>query len=333
MILSLFGSVALAQQVSININPELAEQAGLDPVAVEDKLDQALDEDLHLVDMSPFMSEMANAAVLSTKGMGVDYATNPQRFVVGASVGSAVSGDGVRFGRGSEGVPASGFAFQVSGMAGVNLGLLADDDSFARRFMLYANGMALTTGLDPFRGSFLHYGAHAQVQLVRPGGRRGLFEWGGLALTTGYEYAAYTLTLSQALPVETDALTWDATGTYTVEAAAASIPVELSSNIRLSVVTVYGGAAFDINQGSSATSLVSLGGDVVASGGSQQLTIGDATVSAGASGQGDLYFPRGFLGVQVNILPVKLYGHVNAASDLAFQRLNFGGNVGIRVAI
>lgn len=332
MLLALLAPAAFAQQVSINIDPELAAQAGLDPETVEQKLDSALDEDLHLVDMSPFMTEMANAAVLSTKGMGVDYATNPQRFVVGASVGTAVSGNGVRFGRGSEGVPSGGFALQIAGMAGVNLGALADEESFARRFQLYVNGMALSTALDPFKGSFLHAGAHAQVQLIRPGGRRGIFEWGGLAFTTGYEYATYTLTLQEELPVETDALTWDATGTYTVEASAASIPVELSTNLRVSVVTVYGGAAFDINQGSDATSLVSLGGDVLANAGGG-VRLGDATVSTGAAGQGDAYFPRGFVGVQINILPVKVYGHVNAATDLAAERLSFGGNVGIRVAI
>ena len=58
-----------------------------------------------------------------------------------------------------------------------------------------------------------------------------------------------------------------------------------------------------------------------------------AKVSASLNGAGDMFFPRAFVGVQVNILPVKLYGHLNAATDLELSRLSFGGNCGLRFAI
>lgn len=326
-------STASAQSITINVDPDLAAQAGLDAPSVTADLKDVGRSDLQLEDLSGFMSQMANAAAMSTKGMGVDYATNPQRFVVGASVGSAVSGAGVQLGRGGKSVPEGGFAFQITGMAGLNLGAFAEDDSPLRRVMVYANGMMVTTAMDPFEGTLLNAGAHATVQLVRPDGRGGLFEWGGLALTSGYEYTSYAMTLSKAIPIEAGQVTWDATGRYDLKADAGSVPVELSTNLRISVATVYVGGAVDVNLGSDATTEISLSGDINAQLDGDTLRLGDATAKAGLSGSGDLITPRGFVGLQVNILPVKVYGQVNFAADPALERFGFGANAGVRFAL
>ena len=333
VLIALCAPEAQAQQITVTIDSAVAEEAGVDVQEVEDAINGAIDGQLHFDDLSGYMTEMANAAVLSTKGMGIDYATNPQRFVVGGSVGTAVSGAGIQLGRGAETVPEAGFAFQLSGVAGVNLGVMSSDESFLRRFMIYVNGMALNTQLDPFTGSLLNLGAHAQMQILRPGGRKGIFEWGGLAASTGFEYASYQLVLSQPLPVESDYLTWDAVGTYDVHATAASIPVELSSNLRISVATVYFGGALDINQGSDAETSVQLKGDLITNVTGEDVTLGTVGAKASLGGVGTAFFPRAFAGVQVNIYPVKIYVHANAATDLDLSRLSFGANAGLRFAL
>ena len=333
LVATTLSSTASAQSITVHVDPDLAAQAGLDAPTVEADLKDVGRGDLQLADLSGYMSQMANAAVLSTKGMGVDYATNPQRFVVGGSVGSAVSGAGVQLGRGGKTVPEGGFAFQVTGMAGVNLGVLADDDSPLRRFVLTANGMMLTTAMDPFEGTLVNAGAHLTVQLVRPDGRGGLFEWGGLALSSGYEYTSYKLALSKAIPIDAGKVEWDATGRYDISASAGSVPVELCTNVRFTVLTAYLGAAVDINQGSDATTEISLSGDINADIDGETVRLGDATAKAGLTGSGDWILPRGFVGLQVNILPVKVYGQLNFSTDPALSRFGFGGNAGLRFSI
>lgn len=333
LITAALSPAAMAQSITINVDPDLAAQAGLDAPTVEADLKDIGRGDLQLEDLSGFMSQMANAAVLSTKGMGVDYATNPQRFVVGGSVGSAVSGAGVQLGRGGKTVPEGGFAFQVTGMAGVNLGVFAEDESALRRVMVYANGMMLTTAMDPFEGTLINAGGHVAVQLVRPDGRGGLLEWGGLTLTSGYEYTSYEMTLTRAIPIDAGQVRWDATGRYDMKADASSIPLELSTNLRVSVVTAYLGGGVDLNQGSDATSEISLGGDINATIDGDTLRLGDATAKAGLTGSGDMVMPRGFVGLQINILPVKVYGQLNFTTDTGLERFGFGANAGLRVAI
>ena len=160
-------SSALAQQVVVEMDQEKADAAGIDPSAFEAEFSAAVEDELRLGDQSEYLGQMAQAAVLSSKGMGADYATNPQRLVIGGGFGSAVSAAGFRFGRGDGTLPQGGFAFQVSALAGLNLGVLAEDDSPARRFLVYGNGMMLETNNEPFEGELLNYGGHLQIKLLK----------------------------------------------------------------------------------------------------------------------------------------------------------------------
>ena len=111
------------------------------------------------------------------------------------------------------------------------------------------------------------------------------------------------------------------------------MPVELCTNVRFTVLTAYLGAAVDINQGSDATTEISLSGDINADIDGETVRLGDATAKAGLTGSGDWILPRGFVGLQVNILPVKVYGQLNFSTDPALSRFGFGGNAGLRFSI
>ena len=326
--MTLLLSLAAAQSIDFTFDEPSMEQAGLDPDQVEQSFGSGLSEELHLLDDLDYLEDMAIAAALSSHGMGVDYASNPQTLVLGGSVGSAVSGAGVQLGRGDALLPEGGFAFQVSAMAGVNLGALAEDDSFFRRFVVYGNGMALSTGRDqPFQGDLLNYGGHLQVQLVKP--RIGaLAEWGGLAVTGGYEFSSYRLLLTQALPMTQGDLTWNATGGYQIDAISQTVPLELSTNVRLAFLTLYAGVGQDFLNATSVRSDISLTGPLTTSVQGNDVTLANLAVTHGQSVTSLDQLPRGFAGVQVNLFMVKAYGHLNATLDGGF-----GGNVGLRVAL
>jgi len=256
--------------------------------------------------------------------MGVDYASSPQKFVLGGSIGSALNGTGAGFGYGDGLLPQGGFAFQAAVMGGMNLGAFVDDDHPLRRFIVYGHGMGAGGGREPFSARAVNGGGHLQVQVlkVRDMGAAG---WGGLALTTGFEHTAYTLTLEQAVPIETAITTWQADGTYEVTARTNSIPLELSTNMRAAFFTVFGGGGVDFMVASGGDSDIDLRGDLTNEAGQSVghalITWSDDTDVAGVT-------PRVFGGVQFNIFMVKLYGQLNVSMPEGF-----GGHTGVRIAM
>lgn len=325
---------ATAQDVEVrfDIDPARAAQVGLDPASVQSRLDAELRTRLRFAEIGPFMDAMADAAAVSSKGMGVDYASNVQNFVLGAAVGSGAQDAGIRFGRGGDTLPVGGFAAQLALLAGANLGALtgADEDAFSRRVVLFVNGMSLRMpGTAPFVGSMLQVGAHAQLRLLRPVSN-GVAEWGGLALTGGYERSRYELELTRPLPIGADVqdarVTWNAGGTYTLASTVDAVPIELSTNARLAFLTVFAGGGVDLQVGRSRAS-ATLSGPVTAQVDGDDVLLGNVTVTGRAAGLADDLVPRAFGGVQLELLALKLYGQVNVAGNGAL-----GGHTGVRLA-
>ena len=321
-------SHALAQNITVTIDEDLARQAGVDPAEIEDQMSTLGDGALKISEQQDFLREMANASALVTKGMGVDYASNPQSFVFGGSFGTSVSGVGASFVRGEQTLPEGGYAVQVSGMAGLNLGFTATEDSFARRIVLYVNGMALKGASGEFDANFYNAGAHLQLKLIRPP-HKGIVEWGGLDLTGGYELSRYYLELGKTLNIASDPVRWEATGTANIEAMTTTIPIELSTNLRVFVVTAFAGAGLDIRQGGRAGSSIALGGPLYVEVNGQEQQLGTVEANVDMSGAPDYLAPRVFGGAQVNILFLKVYGQVN----YGVLDESFGGHIGLRVAI
>ncbi len=319
---------AWAQQIDIVIDPELAQQAGLDADEVQAQLRSGTEGALKMDAPEAFLGQMATANAFATKGMGVDYASNPQRFFAGAALGTAVNGAGFSFVRGSETMPAGGFAFQAAGNAGLNLGIASPDESALRRFVVSVNGMYAKGAAGVFDAELSNLGAHLQVKLVRPD-HEGLVEWGGLDVTGGYEISTYRLLLSDTMPIETEGLRWDASGSFDVRASSHTIPLEISTNLRVFVFTAYAGGAMDIRRVATASSEASLEGPVTASAEGHELQIGTISARLGALGTAEaVYTPRVFGGVQINVLWFKVYGHLNVGFDDTYA-----GHLGARVAL
>jgi len=339
---TLVGSTASAQDLTLQIDEQAATAFGIDTSTIESELEAQAGEALNLVDPQPFLDSMANAGGIAAKGMGVDYASNPKAFSVGGGVGASTHSAGFAFNRGESALPQEGFATMLSLMAGVNLGLLdGGKDTPLDRFVVYVNGMSLDMPGDrEFGGSMYNVGAHVQAKVVK-GPEAKVVEWGGLDLITGFERSSYKLSLERELPVsgpvdvqppgasepEEGELTWTADGTYELASTTDTIPVELASNVRVFIVSLYAGGALDIHTARS-DATASLGGPIEARLRGQREDIGSAELDLALEGAGDPLVPRGFGGVQLNLTLLKIYGHLNVGANGAV-----GGHVGGRVAM
>jgi len=318
-------SAALAQDITVNVQ----EHPGIDAESFEADLSSTIEDELRLLDQGEYLQDMATAALMSSKGMGVDYASNPERFVLGGSVGASAS-SGLRIGETEQALPQGGVAVQATAMAGLNLGAFAPDDSPARRFVVYANGMAADRTGDQYESEFMNAGGHIQVKLVTPrGAENGAGQWGGIDLTTGYEMSQYELSVTSGMPVWSGKTSWDATGEYRIRSTAQSIPVELSTNVRLGILSLYAGGGYDLWRAGSSASFIELDGAVSTKVQGQRTDVGTASLSyAQAATLSDAYGARGFFGLQMNVFAVKAYAHVNVQPEAGF-----GGHAGMRVAL
>lgn len=319
--------------VQFDIDEQRAAELGLDGAAIRDALAERINDEFNLPDIDAFLDAFARAAAMSAKGMGVDYASNADKFVVGAAMGAAVSGRPLTFDRGEE-VPESGFAAMTAIHGGLNLGVFGSGDpNFLDRIRVYASGLGFRTPSDrALRGRMLNIGFHGQLELVTPKEMGKLAEWGGLALTTGFEHASYEIELSGELPishtVQGAQLTWVASGAYAIRTSATTIPLELSTNIRFVPLTAFGGVGWDFDIASASTD-ASLSGDVNAAVGGGSEDIGSGTVSFDSpEGQGNPYQVRGFFGAQVALYAFKLFGQLNFGANQTY-----GGYAGFRVAM
>jgi hypothetical protein len=328
-------ALAHAQSATVtwDFDEDRLRDLGIDPSELSGGLSGTADEQLKLAQPGAFLDRFARAAALSTKGMGVDYASNAEKFVVGAAMGAAVSGAPLAFTRGQSDVPESGYAFMTSIHAGLNLGVFGSGDpNFADRIRLYVSGLGFRTPDEyALRGRMANVAGHGQVEIVQPIEIGKLAEWGGIATTAGFEYARYELELSGSLPLTYDtggiSATWIAGGAFSMRSSVFTVPIELSSSFRFVPLTVYGGAGFDIDVARADTT-ASLSGPVNVAVGGDEEPIGTGSVSFESAGSSEPYQLRGFFGAQVAIYAFKIYGHFNIGAGETY-----GAFAGLRVAI
>jgi len=333
LLASILPGVAFGQAlIDVELN-QTALDAGLEEADIEDSVNEVIASELKLDGVTGFLDSMAKAQAMANKGMGADYASNIKKFEVGGSASSALNGAGFSFKKGQDTLPQGGFAAHVTLMGGINLGLMASKKkALGKRFRLYGNGLYMPLpGGAAFGGTMYNVGAHLQVKVIR-GANAKVTEWGGIDITSGFEYSGYQLNLKRDLPLDAPIdggeLTWTASGDYGLSAEAMSIPIEVSSNFRVAIATAYLGGALDIYTGSSNLTADLTGpikGTVKPAIKNERL--GDASLAFTAGGLPDNYVPRIFAGGQLAIGPLKGYGHLNVAFNQTY-----GGHLGGRLA-
>ena len=319
-------SVASAQDIEVLLDGDFQNQTGMNPNTVKGELEGLISSQLNLEEQTSYLTQMAKASAMAGRGMGVDYMVMPKRFVVGGSVGSAANGAGLISPSG-ELMPQGGFAWQFSGMAGLNLGALSMKDTFARRFVLLANAMTRNRSRDPFTTSSSNLGAHFQVRVIKP--KKFLTaEWGGLAVTGGYERATYSMALTQSTMIESGVLQWEPEGSYTITSVSEAIPIEVSTSLRFLFLGVYGGAAVDVPLSGSGLAEVALDGDIYTDVNGNSVNVGRATVGLDNEVLMEDFVTRFFTGIQVKLAVAHAYTHFNVSTDKSV-----GLHMGVRVGL
>ena len=326
-----FLCVGRARAANFDLDDAALKAAGLDPKAVESDLGAKIDEQLRTREQPELLSGMANATAISARGMGVDYGLDVKKFVAGVGLGSGIAYSGSLLGRGDDDVvPSGGFSAQLSLMAGICPGGFVPGDDFFDRVRVFAHWMAFDMpSQHVLAGSLQNIGGNLQLQLVN-GTNFKVGAWNGLALTGGYEATLFRLELEKDLPIDTTLdgteIGWDATGSYEIDATTSGIPLELSTAVRVLVITVFVGAGYDFVT-ATADHTAALEGPVEAKRSGEDVSLGTATVSLDGEADGDRQLFRGFGGAEVRIFVVKLYGQLNVANNDTV-----GGHVGLRFA-
>jgi hypothetical protein len=334
-----------AGPVTVNVTNGTLQSWGADK-----ELENKINSEFKVPDMSNFLKAMSNAQAIANKGQGVSYATEHSLFVLGGSAGLGASGSLSDATKSSGGLPQVGMGVVASGMVGFSFAQMPVPQlGFIdlKRLTLFANYFSYSNDslVDSLTIKTSSFGLHLQYKLVE--GKRlplGLFSWGGLALTTGFESSNNTLNYKIGTSISTDVsvsgsnhqLTWtpDASSALSLESSAFTIPIEISTSVRLLyVLSLFGGLGVDINTGKTSikanmTGTISSSGPFV-----NNSNVGNAALNITEEQGPNVGQLRFFVGPQLNLVPLKntnllsVYAQFNASTGG-----NYGAHAGARIA-
>lgn len=322
IVLLLLSSAAHAQvAVDVTLNADgqaLANQLGITPqdlaTQIQDQVNAAYDAN----NVDGFIRSFADATGFSTRGLGVDYVSMPSNLILGIGANFAVAASGDFNGAQR---PTSGLAANIGFMAGYNLA-----NQGAPRWTVFANGFYRNASLNSLRGGIATAGLHAQYRLIQPQQDAGVttqaLRWIGLDLTSGLEFTRWSLGVDRDITTDfsvdgtngSEALTLQSTGTFDLSSTALTLPVEVTTGIRIALlVSVYVGAGVDFTA-SSGSLTTNLTGTLLTS---DQKNIGTTTLTGGGSNSGSPVAERVLAGAQLNLWKLKVYVQLNASATPA----------------
>jgi hypothetical protein len=311
-----------AQTGGITINPgadadAFAQGIGTTTDVLVQQITSQVNGLFQVANVTSFLRDFQTAQNFSSKGLGVDYASEATLVEAGATFSFASNIDKAYKASGSStDPPFEGVGTNVSLMAGVGGGLFGFDP-----LMIFGNWFKHGISLGQFDGNYHNWGLHAQIRLFGPSRKTSavkmLVRWGGIAITSGADYSHITLGartslhstfnlpavgIPQGAPV-----TIRNTGimTFTVEQTTWSIPLEVTTSLRLlSLLTVYGGIGLDFQLGGGSDMMLdmrdaSLSGEVS---GVRFDDLGTADVRASGHVKPSPARLREIVGVQLGIL-------------------------------
>jgi hypothetical protein len=270
------------------------------------------------------LQAFASTSAIANHGLGVDYAVIPGELMIGFVANGEIATD-ASFGSSSHEL--GGIVFNLAVMAGANLGRWG-----LPRWTVFANGYYETESYHGLDGHLATGGVHVQYAIV-PEQRHGAISWLGLDATTGFEYAYSTIGKSDTLPIkfkvynpagDSEHLTMEATGTLSVVAKASTVPIEVTTGIRLwRHLAVYAGGGIDVTV-APATIDVALSGDIDIT--SNMENVGTAQVTASGSASPGVFTVHALAGIQLNVPYVHFYaqGVISPADESV--------DVGLRLA-
>ncbi|MFP5385932.1 MAG: Lsa36 family surface (lipo)protein [Bacteriovoracia bacterium] len=313
------------------------------------KIENDINKDLPSAPPQRLMEGMANSSVMAGKGIGSDYASNMQVFLLGAGVG--VGADLEKDDSTDSDISGVGIAPGV--IIGANLGFLNTSRILGmdtNRLNLYLNFMSYshkqTIDDDPGKESdaeldMTAMGIHFRYDWIKGSGSK-LFGWGGVKFHFGYEYNKTDITFNSSISetvTETSSGGETISGTITGSPSATilvnthSIPLEISTDVQLLyILSLYGGLGADYSFGqakgngslnASESPITCTGG--ACGGGTTVQVKPEANIDA--TGKVDPFTFRGFAGVQINLPYIRIFGQV----DKSLGSEVIGATAGVRL--
>jgi hypothetical protein len=216
----------------------------------------------------------------------------------------------------------------LAAMAGVQLGRWG-----LPRWTIFANGFYETGSYHGLDGHLATTGIHVQYRIV-PETHRAAVRWIGVDVTSGLEFARWTIGEGSTLPIkfkvanpagDSEQLTLNATGTLSVVANTFTVPVEVTTGVRLfDVLALYGGGGVDVTAGSASLD-VAIAGDMVIT--SNQQNVGQAMITANGSATSSPLAVHALAGLQVNVPHVHVFVQGTISPDVE------GVIVGLRLVL
>lgn len=314
-------SVASAQiVVDVNLNAEgqaLASQLGVSEAELASRIQTQINDAYDTNNVDGFLRSFTDATAFSMRGLGVDYVSLPKNLIlgVGANFAVAASGD-----FNAEERPTSGLSPNVAFMAGLNL-----SDYGSPRWTLFGNGFYRTGATESLRGGIFSAGLHAQYRVLLPQedtGTATILRWTGIDVTSGIEVTRWSLGVDDDISTDfvvsgmggSTGVVLASSGTFDVSSTAMTVPVEVSTGMRIALlVSVYVGAAVDFTASSGKLS-TNLNGTLTTD---DQRNVGTTTITGGGDSMGSPVTGRILAGAQLNLWKLKIYTQVNAAPNAA----------------
>jgi hypothetical protein len=312
------------------------------------KVEADVNKDLPSGTPTRLMKGMADSSVMAGKGIGTDYASNMDVFLIGAGVG--VGADLHKDKQTDSDL--SGAAVAPGLIIGMNLSWM-DSKSFlgmdTDRLNVYFNFMKYTYEhkINEKAGErsdaeldMLSLGTHFRYDWIKGNGSK-LLGWGGVKFHFGYEYNKNDISFRSEINEDADQFDdvgQDYTGTISgrpeaqINTSTHSIPVALSTDIQLLYfLSLYTGLGADYNWGESkgsgdlngSTSSVSCNG--AACPGNPTIQV-KPEANINATGKPTPFTARAFAGIQFN-LP---YTRIFVQADKSLGNEVIGATAGIR---
>jgi hypothetical protein len=329
--------------VCITPGPDAAAFAagvGMTPDQLAAQLVGQVDGLFQTANIGAFLHDFQNAQSFSTKGLGVDYASEATLAEVGATLSFASNVDKAYKPSGSyTDPPISGGGASFSLMGGVGLGLVGLDP-----LMVFGNWFKGSATVGALDGSYHNWGLHGQVRLLGPSRKMSavkmLVRWGGIAITSGADYSHLSVSAKRPISSTMDVVqgapvTVTSTGdlVFTLDQTTWSVPLEVTTSLRLlSLVTVYGGLGMDWQLGGGSDLKIGMNANLAGKYlGANYGNLGTATISATGHVNPSAARLREIVGVQLGILDmIRLFLQVNVSGSSPMLTSVAGG---LRLAI
>jgi hypothetical protein len=341
LLAGLQGSVqAQPPTLQLNSGPQLdafLQSVGMSRADLETFLTTKLDQLFQVSNAGGFLRNFGDAQGFTSKGLGVDYASEATYAEVGGAAAFALGMNKTYQPGNAQGFPIQGVGLNATVMGGFSFGFLGVP------LMVFGNWMRVPTrDYGQMSGSLNNWGVHAQLRLFGPSRENSalkmLVRWGGIAITTGIDSSHMTLGLKQdfassfQLPAPPAGyatgyvdLKRDVAGAgsaqFDVNMMTKTIPLELTTSLRLlTLLSLYGGMGFDFRLDGWSSMDVTVNAAMTGRIPATSLTpassvdLGSATVTASAREKPSPAKVRGIFGAQVNLWLVRLFVQFNVAN-------------------